>query len=207
MHHPRAMKRFDDLVPQPVDVEALLGGEIDDRVDDPRFAPHVLAFDQRPLIKKLGAANGTMCRAMDNLLASVALACDHLDDLGDDVAAAQDDHPIPDADVLALDLVEIVQGRPLDRHPLDVHGFDDRDGGDDAAAPHLQDDVTQRRELFDGGEFVRRRPAGVFDRIAQLVLHGNRIDLDHHPIQQHREIVPFNAHLMVKRLDLLRTFA
>src|SRR5690606_18658837 len=82
---------------------------------------------------------------------------DHADDLGDDVASALQDDGVADADVLAGDLVFVVQGGVAHHDAADGDGVQARDGGQGAGAADLDVDAFQhgrgllRRELVGDG--------------------------------------------------------
>ena len=114
---------------------------------------------------------------------------DRADDLRDDVAGLLEDDPVADPDVLAPDLVEVVEGRPGDGRAGDL---DRRHVGDRRERPgpaDVRDDVLDerldllRRELE--GDRPARRPADHPE--ARLLVEP--VDLDHDPVGLVRERV------------------
>ncbi len=76
-------------------------------------------------------------------------------DLGNHVAGTPDDNPVADLQILAPDLVLIVQGGIADRDPADEHRLQARHWCELAGAPDLHLDVEQPGDDFLGGKLVR----------------------------------------------------
>ena len=83
----------------------------------------------------------------------------HARDLGDDVARAPHDHGVALPDVLAADLVLVVQGRVRHGRAADEHGLQARHRRERPGAAHLDVDVLDLGGRFLGGELVRHSPA------------------------------------------------
>jgi hypothetical protein len=98
-------------------------------------------------------------------------------DFGNDVARAAHHHRVALPDVLAADLVLVVQRRVHDRGAAHEDRLQARDGRDGAGAAHLEFDVEQFGGRFLGGEFVRDGPARRARDEAQLLLVGVAVDL------------------------------
>ena len=78
-------------------------------------------------------------------LVVVRLARRHgADHLGDHVAGALQDHVVAGADVLAPDVVLVVQGGALDGHAADEHGLEHGERRQDARPPHVHLDECSR---------------------------------------------------------------
>ena len=86
--------------------------------DAPRgSAPDTRAFGHRTTTSPSGRSSGVpqtghFFGIRNLLLLARSLRRDRGDDFGDDVAGAPDDDPVADPDVLALDLVDVVQALP-----------------------------------------------------------------------------------------------
>ena len=103
-------------------------------------------------------------------------------DVGNDVARSFDDDAIADADVLARDVVVVVQRGALDGDAAHVDRFEDGIGRHDARAPDVHAHVEQQRRRFARREFQRNRAARVFAHDAQFLLQVQIVDLDHHAV-------------------------
>ena len=101
----------------------------------------------------------------------------HLDHLRDDVAGALHDHGVADPDVLALDVVFVVQGGAGDHDAADGHRLERRDRREGAGATHLHRDPDHPGLRLLGGELERDRPARRAADEAQAPLVVDAIDL------------------------------
>ena len=114
---------------------------------------------------------------------------DRPDDLGDDVAGLLEDDPVADADVLAPDLVEVVEGGPRDGRAGDLDRRQVGDRRERPGPPDVRDDVLDdgldllRRELV--GDRPARRPADH----AQPLLLVDPVDLDDDAVGLVRQVV------------------
>ena len=86
-------------------------------------------------------------------------ACNHAENLRDDVAGALDDDGVADAHVLARDLVLVVQGGVLHHDAADGDRLELGDRRQRAGAADLDLDVAQDGRRLLGGEFVGDGPA------------------------------------------------
>ena len=86
------------------------------------------------------------------------LVGDGRDHLGNDVAGALDDDRVSDTDVLARDLVLVVQGRTGDDDPADGHGRQIGHRGQGACPADLDGNLFEDRLRLFGGELVGDRP-------------------------------------------------
>ena len=121
----------------------------------------------------------------------------HADDLRDHVAGALQDHGVADPDVLARDLVGVVQGGVLDHHAPDRHRQQPRHRGDRAGAAHLDVDGLQDRPRALGGELACDRPAGRAGDETQALLPVQAVDLVDHPVDVKGEMRPDRLHPLV----------
>ena len=118
-------------------------------------APDDLAF--RP--HQLRAARRALRRHLPRLAAARPVGIDDLDDLRDDVAALFDHHAIADADVLAGDLVGVVQRGVRDRGAGQQHRLEHRHRRHRAGPSDVDGDVLQRGRLLLRRETCRRSPS------------------------------------------------
>ena len=113
-----------------------------------------LAADER------GSAGVAGCRHLPAPGALLPTGRHRPDDLGDHVARPSHDHRVPRSDVLAPDLVLVVQRRVRDRHAADEHGLEHGERCDLPRPPGVDIDRAQQRGPFLRRELVRDRPAG-----------------------------------------------
>ncbi len=99
------------------------------------------------------------------------------DDLRDDVAGALDDDGVADADILARDLVLVVQGGALHDDAADGDRLERRDRGQRALPADRDQDVAQHRLRLLGRKFVRERPARRAADHAEPLLQREIVDL------------------------------
>src|SRR4051794_20703896 len=92
-------------------------------------------------------------------LAAIALRGDDLDDLGNHLARALNDHGVADPHVLAADLVFVVQCRARDDDACDGYWLQVRDRSDRAGAADLHLDAIYLRADLKRRVFVGDRPA------------------------------------------------
>ena len=102
------------------------------------------------------------------------------------------------ANVLAGDLVFIVQRGAGDGHAADGDGCQPRDGGQCAGAADLDVDRLQHCCGLFGGEFPRDRPAGCAAGGAQAALQGQAVDFVDHAIDLVRQRRAHGCHLPLK---------
>ena len=111
------------------------------------------------------------------------------DDLRDDVTGLLEDDPIADPDVLATDLVEVVQGRPGDRDPGHLRRPEVGDGRQRPRPPDVRHDVLDDRlDLLRAGT-CRRSPSAAPGRPCRGAPAGRPVDLDDDAVGLVRELV------------------
>jgi hypothetical protein len=103
-------------------------------------------------------------------------------DLRDDVAGALDDHPVALADLLAVDVLLVVEGRARDHDAADVDGLHDRPRIEGAGAADADRDREQLRLGGHRRPLVRTRPPRSLMERAETLLLFERVDLDHDPV-------------------------
>ena len=97
---------------------------------------------------------GQTCGKLESFRALRPLVLNHAENLRDDVAGALHDHRVADADVLAGDLVLVMQRRVLHHHAADRDRIELGDRRERAGAADLDVDVAQDRGRLLGGEFM-----------------------------------------------------
>src|SRR4030065_354840 len=99
------------------------------------------------------------------------------DAFGDDVAGLADDDGVADANVLAGDLVFVVEGGHLDGGAGEDDGLHHGAGGERSGAADGDEDVLDDGRLLLGRELIGDGPAGAAGYLAEVALEGERIDL------------------------------
>ena len=102
----------------------------------------------------------------------------HLHDVGNDVAGALDQHGVAHADVLAADLVLVVQAHVADRDPGQRHGGELGDRRERAGLADVDLDRLHDGGRLTGGELEGDGPARMVRRGAEPPLLLERVDLD-----------------------------
>ena len=114
-----------------------------------------------------------------------------------------DEHKVPHPDVLALDLILVVQGRPRHRRAGQEHGLELGDRRQDARAADLDGDRQELRLRALGRELVGHGPAGGLARAAGLPLQGEGVQLHHGPVRGVGEAVAKPVELAYGRPGLV----
>ncbi len=114
----------------------------------------------------------------DALLVTGALLLVHADDGGDDLAGLLDDDEVTHPDVLALDLLEVVQRGVAHGAAAEEDRLQPRDGRERAGAADLDVDGEQPGLRLLGLVFVGDGPARGLARGAEVALLGERVHLD-----------------------------
>ena len=105
-----------------------------------------------------------------------------MDDIRDHVAGALEQHRVALADVLAANLVEIVERRVGNRHAGERDRLELRDRRQRADSAHRHDDLFDPRFGLLGLELVRDRPSRRSRNLAELLLERERVDLGDHAV-------------------------
>ena len=111
------------------------------------------------------------------------------DHLRDHVAGAHHDHLVADADVLARQVLLVVQGRGGDGDAADVDRLQHREGDEVAGAADVPDDVEQLRRRRRRRELPGDRPARLAADDAELAPERPLVDLDHDAVDLVVELV------------------
>ena len=101
---------------------------------------------------------------------------------GNHVTGATHDYRVADSNILALDLVLVVQGRVRDRNAADKYRLETRDRCQGSGAPDLYIDVDEPGHFFFRRELVRDRPARRARYKSKRILLFYQVDLEHHAI-------------------------
>ncbi len=104
------------------------------------------------------------------------------DHLGNDIACPTYDHRVADADVLAVNLVLVVQCGHANVCTADEDRFEDGERGGCSGPTDIDLDGTQRRGLFFRWELVGNSPAGRLGGVAKQGLTGEAVQFHHHTI-------------------------
>jgi len=176
---------------EPFDVEAVARDEMPEpldglcRTDQPTgAAPRHLAR----LAHREAAADRTVVGKQVRLRILRPAVEHDRDDLGDHVAGALDHDGVADADILARDLVLVVQGGTLHDHTPDGDRLEHRHRGQRALAANLDPDVVQHGLRLLCGKFLGDRPARRPADHAEPLLQGEIVDLVDHNRRCHRAV-------------------
>ena len=104
------------------------------------------------------------------------------DDLRDHVAGALDDHVVARADLLAVDVLLVVEGRARDGDAADLDRLEHRPRVERAGAADADPDLVQARHGRQRRPLERARPARAPVQRAEPLLLVERVDLDHDPV-------------------------
>ena len=172
---------------------------------DPRRADEVravdpdgaLVLDDRRVADRTALGHGVLA------LGAGPAIDDGPDDLRDDVAGLLEDHPVADPDVLAPDLVEVVEGRSRDRRAGDLDRGHVGDRRQRPRPPDVRDDVLDERLDLFGRELEGDGPAGRPADHAETGLLVEPVDLDDDAVGLVRQGVASLAPALGERDDAL----
>ena len=131
------------------------------------------------------------------------LVDERADDLGDDVAGLLEDHPVADPDVLAADLVEVVERGPGDGGAGDLGRREVGDRCQRPRPPDVRDDVLDDGLDLLGRELVGDRPARRPADHPEPLLLVEPVDLDDDAVGLVRQLVAGLAPALGERDDAL----
>ena len=129
------------------------------------------------------------------------------DHLGDHVAALLDHHQVADADVLALDLVGVVEGGALHRGARHRHRIEDGHRRDRPGAAHLQADLEEPGADLLGGELEGHGAARALAGAAEPLLLIEGVHLEHDAVHLVRQLVAGGLAAVVEGEDLFQAGA
>ena len=168
------------------------------RAGDARAAGHGFSFG----FVHLGAANRTPVGNAEFLFLPGPLFQHHLDHFGDHVSGPLDDHRVPDADVLAVDFILIVQSRPADLHAPHADRIHEGRRSKGAGPADLNDDIPNLGRRLFGFEFECQGPARAPGDGPQRFLKAEGIHLDDHAVDFVGQLFPEFVHPAIKLDDL-----
>ena len=185
-HQPLLLEERDLLLAQTIDVHRAARGEMLEQLPGPLGAVAVRA-DREHRVGRLDGRRVAERTALGRPgRRGAVLVLGHMggrrDDLGDDVAGAQHDHVLARADVLAEEILLVVERRQADHDPPDS---DRRKHGVGAQVPELADvphDPLEPRDRGRRRELPGDRPAGVPADGAEAALELEVGDLDDGPV-------------------------
>ena len=163
LDQPVVVEGFDVLLAQTLDVEGVARDEMLEALDPLRRADQpagaapdriLLAGIGIDLARGVAAAGRADVGKLESFRALRPLLLNHAENLRNDVAGALHDHRVADADVLARDLVLVMQRGVLHHDAADGHRIELGDGRERAGASDLDVDVAQDGGRLLGGEFV-----------------------------------------------------
>ena len=202
---------LDDLVAQPLDVEGIARGEMLQPFDAlcgtdeaAGAAAHRIDLAGHPLLAhRMGAADRAFLREVIGPGMGRTLLRHETEDLRNDVACALHDHRVALADVLAGDLVLVVQRGVGDDNTTHGHGLKPRDGGESTRAAHLDIDLLQHRRRLLGGELVGEAPAWAARHEAEALLPVEAVHLVDDAVDVIAEIRALALDQAILRKELL----
>ena len=154
------------------------------------------------------AARAARRRHHPGLRVRRAQAEDRRDDARDDVARLLDDDRVPFAEILARDVLGVVQRRHRDRRSGDEHRLEHGVGRVRAGPPDVDFDLQQLRVRLLRRELERRRPARELRRRPQLLAQREVVDLDDDAVGVELEVAPrFSAHSRQNAISGVDAFA
>ena len=180
MHEPAIDELVDHALPQMLDVHRPARAPVEQPLLQLGGARAVRA---PPVRLPLGAEGDTLAgraprRELPGHRVGRAAGLDHLHDVRDDVAGALDQDRVADPDVLAADLVLVVEADVADHDPGELHRLELRAGREHARLADVDRDRAHDRGGLAGGELERDRPPRVVRRRAEPALLLERVHLD-----------------------------
>ena len=180
------VESLDMLLAEPLDVEGVARHEMLQALDPLRRADQsagaapdgiLLAGIRVDLARGVAAAGWADIGKSESLRALRPLFWNPSENLRDDVAGALHDHGIADADILARDLVLVMQRCVLDHDAADGDGIELGDGRERAGAPDLDVDAAQDCGRLLRRKFVSERPSRRARAKAEAFLEIEAVDL------------------------------
>ncbi len=137
---------------------------------------------------------------------SAALAFHRPNHFRDYFTCPLDNDRIANADVLASDIIFVVQSRLLDGYPAHRDWLQDGVGIERAGSANADVDVSETGSALDGGELVGDCPSRLMANISQSCLQVKLVHFDHNPIGFIREAFPIFYPRLVTLFNLLNAF-
>lgn len=206
VYQPCVEQGFHGFPAQAADVHGLAADKVFDAPRDLRRAAMLVGAVvlRLVLIAHQGGAAGRAVRGvMDGPCVCGPSGKVHCGDLGNDLAAFFHLHQVAEVQVQLGDLVGIVDAGPFHGGAGQFHGIQYCNGGYGTGAPHEEFHAQELGELLLGGEFVGNGPARAFCAQAQLLLQGDAVHFDHHPVDADLQVVAFAVPVGNKLHDAL----
>ena len=174
-----------------LDVHPAATDEVRQLLGDPRRASRIRAVhaDRALVLHDCRAAHRAGLRHREFAFRPGPLLDERAHDLGDHVAGLLQDDAVADADVLAPDLVEVVERRPGDGRTGHLGRREVGDRRERSRPPDVRDDVLDRALDLLGRELVGDRPARRAADHAQSLLLVEAVDLDDDAVGLVRQVV------------------
>ena len=115
-------------------------------------------------------------------------------------------HGIPDADILFLNFIFIVQGGTTDHRTPYFYRRQMSDRRQHAGAAYLHFDIFQQCGFLQGFEFIGQRPSRASGGRPQYLLQAEAIHFNHHTIDVIGELMALFTKLPVKLQNLLNIY-
>jgi hypothetical protein len=190
LHHPRIDQLVHQFLAQPFDVQRPPRGEMQQRLLALRRAEQAAGAARHRFVRQshdCRTADGAMRRNMKQGGTRLPAAGHCAHHLGDHIAGTPHHDRVAHPDVLAMELVLVVQRRVGHRHAADEHWLQPRHRRDRAGAPDLHFDRDEPRRGLLGRKLVRdREPRRARDE-PQPLLIGEPVHLVDHPIDVVRQ--------------------
>jgi hypothetical protein len=184
-HEPLVVEAVDELLPKSVDVHRAPGDEVLQRLHDLAWAVLAVRAPGPDLALRLDGRCSALraLRGRDPGAFFPGSALGHRrDDLRDDVPGPHDDHLIALADVLARDVLLVVEGGLADGHAAHDHRLQDRERHQMTGAADIHPDRVQLGDRGRGRELEGDRPAWLPPHDPQLTLRRVVVHLHHHTV-------------------------
>ena len=183
-HEPLAEEDRREALAEALDVHGPARGEVLDEAHALLRAGAVGAEGIGGVLLALdgGGAGGAGRGHGENALGAVAQAEHGRHHLRDHVARALHDHGVADADVLAVDVLLVVERGHAHARAAHHHRGQHGEGVERARAAHVHGDVEQLRGALLGRELVGRGPARLAPHHAHLRPRPGVVDLHHHAV-------------------------
>ena len=140
-----------------------------------------------------------------HLLVSQVLA--HKGDLGDDLTPFLHRHEVSLVEVQVADEVLIIECRTGDGGTGELYRLQQRHRCDDAASPGLVANFQEPRNSLLGIVLIGDRPLRTFCRHPDPLMEGVVVDLQHHPVSRHLQLVPVEIPVVEILIYLLHRVA
>ncbi len=207
--HPGRHELVDELLAEPLDVHGAPAAEVpqglphDGRAGRVDAAQHHLAF-----LAHRGVAADRTVRGHDERRRAVGPLLEHdPDDFRNDVAAFLDDDRVADPDVLARQVLVVVERGLLDRGAAELNRVEERHRRHGPGAAHVEPDLADHRRRLLGRVLVGERPARRLGGRAEVLLQGAVVDLDDDAVGLEAELVPLLAPVLDEAANVLETLA